>query len=484
MMENPQLLIDGKWVDAQGGETFEVINPATSEVIAHVPQGGPQDVQKALEAADRAFKEWSILPPIKRASILRQAAQLARERREELGRLLTMEQGKPLKEAIGEINASADALEYFAEEARRMLGETIPTDSPRRRSIVIKQPVGVVVAIGPWNYPVLLLAWKLGPALIAGCTVVAKPPSATPLAATRFIALLQEAGVPPGVVNIVTGPGGKVGRALVENPLCRKVSITGQTETGKEIMRLAAGGLKRLSLELGGHCPLIVCEDADLNAAVKGGVYRSFRNMGQICNAINRIYVHDSIFQLFVDQFVKETAVLTIGNGLENPVVDLGPMTTESGRQKVREHIQDAVSKGAKILYGGKEPSGQEFERGFFFEPTVLVDVNHEMKVMREETFGPVAPIMAVTSLDEAIEYANDSPYGLVAYVYTKDLVKAITTAERLEYGTVGINNVAGGEVAFPYGGWKESGMGVENSSRAVEEYQQLKHIRIDIGQG
>lgn len=483
-MEEPRMLIDGEWVDAQEGETFEVINPATSEVIAHVPKGGLKDAQKALEAADRAFKEWSILPPIKRGIILRQAAQLARERREELGQVLTMEQGKPLKEAIGEINASAEALEYFAEEARRMIGETIPTDSPRRRSIVIKQPIGVVVAIGPWNYPVLLLSWKLGPALIAGCTLVAKPPSEAPLAATRFIALLQEAGASPGVVNIVTGPGSEVGKALVANPLCRKVALTGQTETGKEIMRLAAEDLKHLSLELGGHCPLIVCEDADLDAAVKGGVYRSFRNMGQICNAINRIYVHESIFEPFVDKFVKETATLKIGNGLEKPDVDLGPMTTEAGRQKVREHIQDAVSQGAKILHGGKKPSGQEFEKGFFFEPTVLVDVNHEMKVMKEETFGPVAPIMAVASLEEAIEYANDSPYGLVAYLYTRDLTKAITAAERLEYGTVGINNVSGGEVAFPYGGWKQSGIGVENSSHAVEEYLQMKHIRIDIGEG
>jgi len=483
-MEEPRMLIDGEWVDAQGGEIFEVINPATSEVIAHVPKGGPKDAQEALEAADRAFKEWSILPPIKRGIILRQAAQLARKRREELGRVLTMEQGKPLKEAIGEINASAEALEYFAEEARRMIGETIPTDSPRRRSIVIKQPIGVVVAIGPWNYPVLLLSWKLGPALIAGCTLVAKPPSEAPLAATRFIGLLQEAGAPPGVVNLVTGPGSEVGRALVANPLCRKVALTGQTETGKEIMRLAAEDLKHLSLELGGHCPLIVCEDADLDAAVKGGVYRSFRNMGQICNAINRIYVHESIFEPFVDKFAKGTATLKIGNGLKDPDVDLGPMTTEGGRQKVREHIQDAVSKGAKVLHGGKQPPGQEFERGFFFEPTVLVDVNHDMKVMREETFGPVAPIMAVASLDEAIEYANDSPYGLVAYVYTRDLTKAITAAERLEYGTVGINNVSGGEVAFPYGGWKQSGIGVENSSHAVEEYLQMKHIRIDIGEG
>lgn len=484
MMEEAHMLIDGEWVEAQGGETFEVINPATSEVIAHVPKGGPPDAQRALEAADRAFKEWSILPPIKRATILRQAAQLARERREELGRVVTMEQGKPLKEAIGEINASAEALEYFAEEARRMTGETIPTDSPRRKSIVIKQPIGVVVAIGPWNYPVLLLSWKLGPALIAGCTVVAKPPSEAPLAATRFIALLQEAGAPPGVVNIVTGPGSEVGKALVVNPLCRKVALTGQTETGKEIMRLAAGDLKRLSLELGGHCPLIVCEDADLDAAVKGGVYRSFRNMGQICNAINRIYVHHSIYQAFVDKFVERTKRLVIADGLKNSDADLGPMTNEEGRQKTKDHIRDAVSKGAKVLWGGREPPGEEYAKGFFFEPTVLVDVNHEMKVMKEETFGPVAPIMAVASLEEAIEYANDSPYGLVAYVYTKDLAKAIMAAECLEYGTVGINNVAGGEVAFPYGGWKQSGIGVENSSHAVEEYLQMKHIRIDIGEG
>jgi len=482
MVEELRMLIDGEWVDAHGGETFEVINPATSEVIAHVPRGEPTDAQKALGAADRAFKEWSILPPIKRGTILRQAAQLARERREELGQVLTMEQGKPLKEAIGEINASADALEYFAEQARRMTGETIATDSPRRRSIVIKQPVGVVVAIGPWNYPVLLLSWKLGPALIAGCSVVAKPPSEAPLAATRFTALLQEAGAPPGVVNIVTGPGSEVGQALVTNPLCRKVALTGQTETGKEIMRLAAADLKHLSLELGGHCPLIVCEDADLDAAVQGGVYRSFRNMGQICNAINRIYVHDSIYQAFVDKCVETTKRLVIADGLKNPDADLGPMTNEDGLNKTKDHIQDAVSKGAKILWGGREPPGVEYEKGFFFEPTVLVDVNHDMKVMREETFGPVAPIFAVTSLDEAIEYANDSPYGLVAYVYTGDLAKAITAAERLEYGTVGINNVSGGEVAFPYGGWKQSGIGVENSPHAVDEYLLMKHIRIDIG--
>lgn len=481
-MEKVQMLIGGRWVDAVSGRTLEVINPADSEAIAEVPRGGPEDADRALEAAAQAFEGWSSRPPIERARIMRQAAQLARERIDELACWLTMEQGKPLSEARGEVKVSIDALEYFAEEARRMIGEIIPTDSSRRRSLVIKQPVGPVVAIGPWNYPVVLLSWKLAPALIAGCTVVAKPSIETPVAATRFIGCLAEAGVPDGVVNVVIGRGSEVVPALVANPQTRRVSITGQTATGKEIMRLAAEGLKRVSLELGGNCPLIVFPDADLAAAVKGGVYRSFRNMGQICNAINRIYVHRSIYDQFVEAFVEQTKALTIGDGLKNPDVDLGPMTNESARRTTREHILDAVQKGAKVLCGGKEPEGEEFSRGFFFMPTVLVDVDHSMKIMREETFGPVAPIMAFDQVEEAIDYANDSPYGLVAYLYTKDLSIAVKVSQRLEFGTVGVNNVSGGEISFPYGGWKQSGIGVENSSHALDEYLLLKHIRIDIG--
>jgi len=480
-MEKVQMLIGGQWVDAVSGRTQEVINPANSEVIAEVPRGGPEDANHALEAAAQAFEGWSNRPPIERARIIRRAAQIARERIDELASWLTMEQGKPLNEARGEITASVDALEYFAEEARRMFGEIIPTDSSRRRSLVIKQPVGPVVAIGPWNYPVLLLSWKLAPALIAGCTVVAKPSIETPVAATRFIGCLVEAGAPDGVANVVIGRGNEVGPSLVTNPHTRKVSITGQTTTGKEIMRLGAEGLKRVSLELGGNCPLIVFPDADVAAAVKGGVYRSFRNMGQICNAINRIYVHRSIYDQFVEAFVEQTKALTIGDGLKNPDVDLGPMINKSALNTTKEHILDAVQKGAKVLYGGKEPEGEEFARGFFFMPTVLVNVDHSMKVMREETFGPVAPIMAFDQVEEVIDYANDSPYGLVAYIYTKDLATALRVSERLEFGTVGVNNVSGGEVPFPYGGWKQSGMGIENSSHALNEYLLLKHIRIDI---
>ena len=477
-----QMLIDGAWVDARSGATFEVHNPANGTLIAHVPRADEEDADLALRAADRAFKPWAATPPIQRAAVLKKAATLVRERRETLGRLLTSEQGKPLREAMGEITASADALEYYAEAARRMLGEVIPTDSPNRRSIVIRQPVGVVVAIGPWNYPVLLMSWKIAPALIAGCTVVAKPPSATPLAVIRFVECLVEAGVPPGVLNVVTGPGSTLGEALVTHPLTRKVALTGQTDTGKEIMRLAAKGIKRLSLELGNHSPLIVAPDANLEAAVKGGVYRSFRNCGQICNAVNRIYVHRSLYDAYVEAFVKATKALKIGDPLADPDVDLGPMTTAEGVAKVREHVEDAVAKGARVLCGGKPPEGEQFAHGFYFEPTVLVDVTHEMKVMREETFGPVAPIMAVESVEEAIAYANDTPYGLVAYLYTNNLKTALTAAEALEYGTVGVNNVAGGEVAFPYAGWKESGFGVELSHHGLEEYLHVKHIRFDLG--
>lgn len=474
------MLIDGRWVDAAGGGQMDVINPATGEVIGSVPAGTEDDVERAARAAHGAFASWAGAAPKERARVLREAARLARSRREELGRLLTMEQGKPLKEAMGEIDASADALEYYAEEARRIYGEIYPTDRANRRSLIIKQPVGPVAAIGPWNYPVLLLAWKVAPALAAGCTVVAKPPSITPLAVTAFLACLEEAGLPPGVLNIVMGSGGRVGRAVVQHPLIRKIALTGQTETGKDIMRMAADGLKRISLELGGQCPLIVAPDADLDQAAYGAAYRAFRNMGQICNAVNRIYVHEDVYEPFVERVVEEARRLRIGNGLEE-AVDLGPLTTEDGRQTCRVHVQDALDKGARLAYGGKEPEGEAYARGYFFLPTVLTDCHHGMRVMQEETFGPVAPIMKVRDLDEAVRLANDSPYGLVAYLYTRDLKTAFEVSERLECGTVGVNNVSGGEVPFPYGGWKESGIGLELSAYGLDEYLLVKHIRMDL---
>jgi len=477
-MEQVQLLIDGAWVEGEGGKWVDVIDPSTEEPMGRAPEASPADVERAVAAAHRAFSTWSQTPPSTRASILRKAAALASSRLDDLARILTLEQGKPLREAKSEIRASIDALEYYAEEARRIYGETIPTDHANRRSVVIRQPVGPVAAIGPWNYPVLLLTWKVAPALAAGCTVVAKPPSVTPLAVTRFLGCLVEAGLPAGVLNIVSGPGRSVGEQLVRHPLIRKIGFTGETGTGKAIMKAASDGLKRISLELGGHCPLLVFPDADIEAAAKAAAYRSFRNMGQICNAVNRIYVHRDIYSRFVDAMVEETRRLRIGRGIDDP--DLGPMTTREGLEKTIEHIEDARARGAKVVYGGQRPEGETFERGYFFLPTVLVDVDHSMKVTREETFGPVAPILTFSTFDEAIELANDTPYGLVAYVFTNDLKTAILASERLEAGTVGINNVAGGEVPFPYGGWKESGIGVELSHHGLEEYLLIKHIRIE----
>lgn len=482
MIDKYLMLINGKWVKAESGESFEVKNPATGETLALVPKGDREDAKKALEAAKKAFPTWAATPANKRAKFMRKAAALVRERCDEIAKTLTQEQGKPLNEAKGEVASAADAIEYFAEEAHRMLGEIIPTTSTKRKSLVIKQPVGPVAAIGPWNYPVSLLSWKIGPALIAGCTVVVKPSSLTPLSVIEFIGCFVDAKIPPGVINLVTGPGSRVGNELVENPITRKVAFTGETTTGKEIMRRASSGIKRLSLELGGNCPLIVCEDADVEAAVKGGVYRAFRNMGQVCNSINRIYVDEKLFDRFVSSFVEMTKKLRIGNGLEEPDVDLGPMVSDGQRKHVIEHIEDAVKKGARIEWGGKIPEGERFKNGFFLEPTVLTNVNHSMRVMKEETFGPVAPIMAVSNFEEAVKLANDTPYGLVGYVYTRDIKRAFWIAENLECGTVGINNVSGGEVPYPYGGWKESGFGLELSHYGVEEYLQVKHIRIDVG--
>lgn len=474
-MEDVHLLIGGTWVE--GEERLSVLNPADEEVIGTASVATEAQVDAAVEAAEAAFRTWANTPPGRRAAVLRRAAQLVRERMDAIARLLTLEQGKPLKDARGEIQASIDALEYYAEEARRVCGRTIPTDVPQRRSLVVHQPVGPVAAIGPWNYPVLLLAWKVAPALAAGCTVVAKPPSRTPLAVSRFLASIAEAGAPPGVVNTVIGPGRTVGAHLVQHPGIRKIAFTGETSTGKEILRMAAEGMKRVSLELGGHCPLLVFPDADLDAASRGAAYRAFRNMGQVCNAINRIYVHEQVYEPFLERFVEYTRRLRIGPGLADP--DLGPMTTREGLEKTMEHIEDARAKGARVAYGGHRPEG--FPKGYFFTPTVLVEVDHSMKVMREETFGPVAPIMSFHDLEEAICLANDSPYGLVAYVYTRDLRTAFLVAERLEAGTVGVNNVVGGEVPFPYGGWKESGFGVELSHEGLLEYLLVKHIRIDL---
>lgn len=472
------LFIGGCWIRETSGGTIKVQDPATEEFFAEVPRATEKEVELACKAAKEAFKTWSKSLPVERAKVLLRTAEELEKRTGELAELITREQGKPLKEAKAEVQAAAQALRFFAYHADLPVGEWRAPNRPGTMSLVKRYPVGPVAVISPWNYPLLLTAWKVAPALAAGCTVVVKPSSKTPLAVTEFVKCFVEAGVPEGVVNLLHGSGSDVGLALVRHPAIQKIAFTGETETGKVLMREAAAGMKRLTLELGGHCPLIVAADADLAAAVEGGVYRAFRNMGQVCNSINRIYVERSVYEEFVRMFVERTEKLTIGPGLEDP--DLGPMIDDEARKRVIFHIEDAVSKGAEVAFGGRIPPG--FERGFFFEPTVLINVNHEMIVMREETFGPVAPIMAVDSLEEGVQFANASRYGLVAYVYTRDLGKAMKAAEELEHGTIGVNNVVGGEVEHPYAGWKESGFGFELSERALEEYSLLKHIRVRWG--
>ncbi len=481
MERDYNMFIDGIWVESSSGKRIEVINPANGDIVATVPEGNKEDASKAIDSGYDAFPGWSKIPAIRRGHILKETARHIRENLNEIAKYLTLEQGKSLNEAKGEIEAVASVFEFYSGESIRILGEVYPATKPDQRCITIKQPLGVVVVIAPWNYPVLLLGQKIAPALASGCTVIAKPSSVTPLACIEMIKCCIKAGIPKGVLNIVTGPGQVLAEELIRNPRVSKISFTGETSTGKKIMSLAANSIKKVSLELGGHSPLIVLDDADIGLAVKDGVYRSFRNMGQICNSINRIFVDKKIFDEYVDEFVKRARMLKIGDGLKTPDVDLGPMTTEKGRDKAIEHVRDAVAQGARILLGGKIPQGEDYKNGFFYEPTVLVNVNLNMKVMQEETFGPVAPIMGFDTIESAIKMANNTRFGLVAYLYTKGMKKAFEAAEALEYGTVGINNVVGAEIPHPYGGWKESGVGIELSHHGIDEFLQLKHIRISL---
>ena len=477
-MYQSQMLIDGRDLlpDEGRGRTAIIYNPANQEIVAEVAVGTRQDARLALQAARRAFPLWSGISSQKRAEILHDAAGKVRERAEEIARLLTLEQGKPLKFARAEVLSSADVLDYYAEEGKRNYGEWMA--GPHSRSIVLRQPIGVAALITPWNYPVDLLAWKVAPCLAAGCTFVAKPPSKAPLAATEFVRAVSQAGLPAGAANVVHGPGGEVGAELVENPISGKIAFTGETATGRSIMAAAAAHIKRVSLELGGQSPFIVCADADIKAAAASAAQRAFSNMGQICISVNRIYVADEVAETFTDELVRAAQRLKIGNGLDSDV-DLGPMFSREQRDKTQEHVADALERGAELLCGGREPEGEAYERGYFFLPTVLCRADHKMKVMREETFGPVAPVMKFRGLEEALSLANDSPYGLAAYLFTGELKTALRMAEGLEAGGIGVNvnNVV--DLQAPFGGWKESGLGRELGRWGLEAYMETKHIRL-----
>ena len=472
-----KLFIDGTWREGEGAR-IAVENPATGEVIGQIASTTSAEIDAAVAAARKAFKGWSRLPPVERSRALRRLGDAIATEADGMARTMTLEQGKPLNEAKGEILKLAEACHFYAEEAVRIHGEIIPNSTGDHESLVVREPIGVVGAITPWNYPAELIGWKLCAALAAGCTIIIKPAELTPFTALAIAGMAEKARIPPGVVNVVTGPGSKVGQAMVEHPGIDKIAFTGSSAVGLRIQQ-SCPTIKRLSLELGGNCPLIVTASANIDAAVKGAVRRSFRNMGQICIAINRIYVARSIEAEFLQQLAVAAERLVIGNGIERPDADLGAMASAEPLNKTKEHLADALAKGARLLTGGGAPEGEAFARGYFFRPTVVAGCSHAMKVMSEETFGPLVGVMAFDGLDEAVELANDTAYGLASYVFSKDMDEVRYLSARLDYGNVAVNNVDAGIMNAPYGGRKQSGVGYEHGREGMLEYLNFKHIRI-----
>ncbi len=464
--------IDGAWVDAGSGKTIEVNDPADNSIIGTVPKMGRDETSRAIEAANAAYPAWRAKTGKERAAILRKWYELILENQEDLAVIMTTEQGKPLAESRGEVVYSAAFVEWFAEEAKRIYGDTIPHTRDGQRIVVTKEPVGVVVSITPWNFPSAMITRKCAPALAAGCTVVAKPASQTPYSALALAELAGRAGMPAGAFNVVTGDASEIGAEMTSNPIVRKLSFTGSTATGKFLMEQCAGTVKKVSLELGGNAPFIVFDDADLDAAVEGAIASKYRNMGQTCVCANRLLVQDGVYDAFSGKLAEAAAALKVGNGFEAGV-EQGPLIDMKAVEKVEEHIADAVSKGARLVVGGKR-----HERGgSFFEPTVLADVDTQMKVAREETFGPVAPLFRFETEEGAIQMANDTEFGLAAYFYARDVGRVWRVAEGLEYGIVGINEgIISTEVA-PFGGMKESGIGREGSKYGIDEFIEVKYL-------
>ncbi|WP_119417917.1 NAD-dependent succinate-semialdehyde dehydrogenase [Desertibaculum subflavum] len=469
------MYIDGEWRQAAGAKTFEVTNPATGEVIGTVPDGGRDEALAAVAAADKAFASWSRLTAYQRSEQLYKAWSLMIERKEQLARTMTAEQGKPLRAARNEVQYGADFLLWYAEEAKRVYGETIPAPRGDQRFIVAKQAVGPVGAITPWNYPISMITRKVAPALAAGCTIVLKPAEATPLCAVEMFKLFHDAGIPKGVVNLVTAlDPAPVGEVLLTDRRIRKLTFTGSTEVGKMIAARAAQQMKRVSLELGGHAPFLVFDDADPIHAAKGAALVKFLNTGQACISPNRIFVQRSVVEPFVKEFTSRVAAMKAGNGMED-ATSIGPLVDEGAVAKVDAQVKDAVAKGAKLLCGGNRLISNGLDRGTFYAPTVLADVRPDMLIYREETFGPVAPIIAFDKEDEALAMANDTDYGLASYVYTRDIARAFRIFEGLRFGIVGINDINPTAAAAPFGGSKESGLGREGGHDGIAEYLETK---------
>lgn len=464
--------IGGAWMDSNSGDTVEVINPATGHVIGHIPDMGGEETRTAIEVAESAWAAWRALTGKARGAVLRRWFDLVIEATEDLARIMTLEQGKPLAEARGEVAYGASFIEWFAEEAKRTYGDTIPQTLPDRRYFVINQPVGVVAAITPWNFPLAMITRKTAPALAAGCPVVIKPSELTPFTALALAVLAERAGIPPGIFNIVTGMPTGIGGEMTANPVVRKLTFTGSTRVGKLLMAQSAGTVKKVSLELGGNAPFIVFADADLDAAIAGAMACKFRNSGQTCVTANRFLVEESVYEDFAARLSKAVAALVPGDGL-GPDVTQGPLINEGAVEKVERHIEDALAKGGRLIEGGKRHS----LGGTFFEPTILTDVTPEMALWDEETFGPVAGLKSFRGEAEAIALANDTSSGLAAYLYSRDISRVWQVAEALEYGMVAINEgILSNEVA-PFGGVKESGIGREGSKYGIEEFLEMKYL-------
>jgi acyl-CoA reductase-like NAD-dependent aldehyde dehydrogenase len=473
-----KLIIAGEQRNASDGGTTEIRNPATGELVDRVAAATQQDVDNGIDAAESAFKKWSGVPPPQRAEILYKASRLLNQREKDLARLLTQEQGKPLREAVLEIRRFAHTLEHYAGLAKTIRGGYVPALDDRRYGMIIKKPIGVCGSIVPWNFPVSLLGNKIGPALVTGNTVVVKPAGTTPLTDVQAVQILNEAGLPPGVLNIVPGPAGIVGETLLKDARVRKIGFTGATSTGKHVMEVAAQNVKRVTLELGGSDPMIVCDDADLDEAVSAASVGRFFNCGQACLAVKRLYLFEKIYDEFVSRLIGKVEKLRVGNGMEQGVI-VGPLHTAAQRDEVEAQVTDAVKRGARVLAGGKRPAGDGFAKGHFYLPTLLADVDEKSRAIQEEVFGPALPIIRVKDLDEAIAKANNSIYGLGSSIWTRDLDKATKAVERLEAGYTWVNSP---QIIFdelPFGGVKQSGLGKEHGEEALDYYMETKSVVI-----